>query len=161
MLLFAPPQHWRSSAEISAVLQTQACILHGGSTSHGPGWGKATASLRNGADKAELLFLSWEHLPGTAPSEEQEAELPLPHHRSSPAPHSQNPHQEQHFPLLQTKEAVAAPCRVFAVPARLLSSAVACSAHVLSHLKEGGECPRSMVNSILSRTGAIKTLKVL
>lgn len=79
MLLFAPPATpEKLSWDQSVMLQTQALILHRGSTSHGSGWDKANASLLNGVDKAELLFLSCEHLPGTAPAEEWGQSCPCP-----------------------------------------------------------------------------------
>lgn len=71
MLLYASPAVLEKlSWDQNVVLQTEARILHRGSTPHRSGWDKANASLLNGVDKAELLFLSCEDLPNTAPTEE-------------------------------------------------------------------------------------------
>jgi len=147
-----PPPHRRSSAENRiSWLQTQACILHRGSTSHRSGWDKANASCLSGIDKAELLFLSCELLPDTARTEEW----------GQPCPTEPKPSPTAAIPLLVGKGGTGCLLYGFCCPcqASVFSNCLFCTC--MKPLKGGGEFAHSMVNPVLSRTGAVKTLKML
>lgn len=157
-LYLLPPPHQRSSAEIRASCYKHRLILHRGSMLNGSGQDKTGSTLLDRAERVELVFSQWTSL-DTAPTEEQGRAASVPH-QSSPAPQPK-PSPPATTPLLVGKGGSGCLLWGFCCPCQASAFTSCFFCPCIKPLKGRGEFPHGLVNSLLSRTGAIKTLKML
>lgn len=132
-------------------------ILHRSSVLGGSGQDKTGASLLDRAERAELLFSCSEHLLIQLPLKDG-AELSLPP-PEQPCPTQPKPSPPTAISLLAGKGGSSCLLWGFCCPcqASAFSSCFFCSC--IKPLKGRGEFPHGLVNSLLSRTGAMEPLK--